>query len=87
MKQSIEEHQEIPKGEAAVMPVGGLRKWCRVCNLAVECRQKGREMTRGNSGSRRKSAAAYRKVSYRAKVAWRERNLFRKIRILEKCGW
>jgi hypothetical protein len=26
-------------------------------------------------------------VSYRAKVAWRERNLFRKIRILEKCGW
>jgi hypothetical protein len=30
-------------------------------------------------------AAACRKVSRRAKVAWRKRNLFKKIRILEKC--
>jgi hypothetical protein len=42
--------------------------------------------TRGNRGSRRKSTAACRKVSCRAKVAWRKRNLFRKIRVLEKCG-
>jgi hypothetical protein len=28
--QSIEENQEIPKGEAAVMPVGEPRKRCRV---------------------------------------------------------
>jgi hypothetical protein len=30
MMQSIQEHQEIPKGEATVMPVGGLRKQHRV---------------------------------------------------------
>jgi hypothetical protein len=38
--QYIEEHQEIPKGEAAVMPVGEPRKRRRVCNLAAERRQK-----------------------------------------------
>jgi hypothetical protein len=47
MMQSIEEHQENPKGEAAVMPVGGLRKRCRVCNLAMECHQKRKERTWG----------------------------------------
>jgi hypothetical protein len=31
-------------------------------------------------------ATACRKVSRPAKVAWRKRNLFRKIRILEMCG-
>jgi hypothetical protein len=46
-----------------------------------------RERTRGNSGSRRKWAAACWKVPRRAKVAWRKRNLIRKIRTLEKCGW
>jgi hypothetical protein len=86
MMQSIEEHQEIPKEDAAVMPVGELRKRHRFCNLASECRQKMRERTRGNSGSRRKLAAACRKVSRHAKVAWRKRNLIRKIRTLEKCG-
>jgi hypothetical protein len=69
--QSIEEHQEIPKGEAAVMPVGGPRKWRRVSKLAAERHQKRKERTRGNRGSRRKSAAACRKVSFHAKVAWR----------------
>jgi hypothetical protein len=38
MMQYIEEHQEIPKGEAAVMPVGEPRKQCRDQNLAVERR-------------------------------------------------
>jgi hypothetical protein len=38
--QSIEEHQDIPKGEAAVMPVGEPRKRRKVCNLAAELRQK-----------------------------------------------
>jgi hypothetical protein len=38
MMQSIEEHQEIPKEDAAVMPVGEPRKQHRVCNLAAECR-------------------------------------------------
>jgi hypothetical protein len=78
MMQSIEVHQEIPKGEAAVMPVGGLRKWHRVCNLAVERQQKIKKRTLGYSGSRRKSAAACRKMSFCAKVAWQKRNLIRK---------
>jgi uncharacterized protein (DUF885 family) len=33
--QSMEEHQDIPKEEAAVMPVGGLRKHRRDRNLAA----------------------------------------------------
>jgi hypothetical protein len=86
MTQSIEEHQEISKGEAASMPVGGSRKRRRVRNLAAKHRQKMKERTRGNSGSRRKSTAACMKVSRRARVAWRERSLIRKIRTLEMCG-
>jgi hypothetical protein len=38
--QSVEEHQEIPEEEAALMPVGGLRKWRRDWNLATGLRQK-----------------------------------------------
>jgi hypothetical protein len=59
---SIEEHQENPKEDAAVMPVGGPRKRLRVCNLTSERRQRMRERTRGNSGFRRKTAAVCRKV-------------------------
>jgi hypothetical protein len=53
-------------GEAAVLPVGEPSKRRRVCNLAKECYQKMREMTRGNRESRRKLAAACMKVSRRA---------------------
>jgi hypothetical protein len=67
MMQSIKENQEIPKGEAAVMPVGEPRKRRRVRNLAAEGRRKRKERTRGYRGSRKKSAAACRKVSCRAK--------------------
>jgi hypothetical protein len=45
--QSIEEHQVIPKGEAAVMPLGEPRKRRRVRNLASERRQKRNERDRG----------------------------------------
>jgi hypothetical protein len=75
--QSTEEHQEIPKGEAAVMPVGEPRKRRRIRNLAAERRQKRKERTRENRGYRRKSAVACRKVSRRAKVAWHKRNIAR----------
>jgi hypothetical protein len=81
--QSIEENQEIPKGEAAVMPVGEPRKRCRVWNLAADRRQKRKERTRGYRWSRRKSAAASRSVSRRAKVVCRKRKLVGKIRIQE----
>jgi hypothetical protein len=46
LMQSIEEHEDIPKEEAAVMPVGVPRKLHRVCNLATECHQKRKERTR-----------------------------------------
>jgi hypothetical protein len=84
MMQSIEEHQ-IPKEDAAVMSVGDPRKRRRVWNLAAERIQKRKERTRGYRGSRRKSAAAC-KVSRRAKVAWRRRNLFRRTGTQENCG-
>jgi hypothetical protein len=79
MMQSIEKHQEIPKEDSAVMLVGRPGKRRELCNLAAERLQEVREMIRGNSRSRRKSAAACRKVSRRAKAAWRKRNLIRKI--------
>jgi hypothetical protein len=85
MMQSIEEHQEILKKDAAVMPVGGLRKWRRVCNLAAKHCQKMKERTQGYCESRRKLAAACGKVSHCAKVAWQKRNI-RKMWTLEKCG-
>jgi hypothetical protein len=86
MMQSTEEQQEIPKEETTVMSVGEPRKRNRVCNLAAERRQKRKERTRGNRGSRRKSAAACRKVSRCAKVAWRKRKLFRNVQAQRNCG-
>jgi hypothetical protein len=59
----IEEHQEILKGKVA-----DPRKRRGVCSLAAERSQKRKERTRGNSGSRRKSAAACRRLSRRADV-------------------
>jgi hypothetical protein len=86
MMQSTEEHQEIPKGEAAVMPVGEPRKRRRVRSLAAECSQKRKERTRGKRGSRRQSAAACRKLSHCARVAWHRKSVVRKIGTQENCG-
>jgi hypothetical protein len=86
MMQSTEEHQEIPKGEAAEMPVRELRKRRRVRSLAAERHQKRKERTRGNCGSRRKSAAACRKVSRCARVAWHRKSVVRNIGTQENCG-
>jgi hypothetical protein len=86
MIQSIEEHQEIPKGEAAGKPVRVPRKRSRVRNMAAEGRQKRKERTRGNRGSRRKLSVACSKVSRREKVAWRKRYLIRKMGTLEMYG-
>jgi hypothetical protein len=69
MMHAIEEHQGIPKEDTTLMPVVESRKRHRVQNSATEHHQKRKERTRGISGSRRKSAAAGRKVSCRAKVA------------------
>jgi hypothetical protein len=68
--ESVMEQQEIPKEDTTVMLVGEPRKQRRVCNLAAERRQKRKERTQGNHESRRKLAAACRKMSHCAKVAW-----------------
>jgi hypothetical protein len=75
MMQSTEEHQEIPKGEAAVMPVGEPRKRHRVWNLATEHRQKQKERIRTSCKSKRRSTIACRKETRRATVAWRKRDV------------
>jgi hypothetical protein len=69
-----------------VLPVGEPRKLRRVCNLAMDHHQKMRERDWGNSGFSRKLAAACRKVSRYAKVAWRKRKLVRKIRTQGNYG-
>jgi hypothetical protein len=68
------------------MPVGEPRKRRRVCNLAAEHRQKRKERAQGYCEFRRKLAAACRKVFRHAEVAWRKRNLFRKVQTQRNCG-
>jgi hypothetical protein len=86
MMQSMEEHQEIPTEDVAVMPVKGLRKQRRVRYLAAESRRKRKDGTRRIHGSRRKLDVACRKVSRHAKVAWRKMNLIRQIWTEVNCG-
>jgi hypothetical protein len=80
------EQQEIPKEGAAVMPVGEPRQRRRVCNLTPERDQNRKERTPTYRGSKRKSAAACRKVSHHKKVAWPEGKLVRRIGNEENCG-
>jgi hypothetical protein len=72
------EHREVPKEEAAVMPVGGLRKRRRDRNLAAERGQKPK------ARSRRKLAAVRRGTTRRAKVAWRKGIIVRNKRTRSK---
>jgi hypothetical protein len=76
----------VNKGEAAVIPFGELRKWCRVRKLTAEHCQKRKERTWGKSGSKRKLAATCRMVSHCAKMEWRKRKLARRIGTQENCG-
>jgi phosphoribosylformylglycinamidine (FGAM) synthase-like enzyme len=84
--ESVMEHQEIPQGSRHSNAGRRTRKGRRVCNLAAERRHKKKERTRGNRGSRKKSAPSCRKLSRRAKVAWRKRNLFRNVQTQRNCG-
>jgi hypothetical protein len=79
-------HEEVPMEYAAVMPVGGLRKRRRGRKQAAGRREEPKELNRGMCGSRKKLAAACRKVSRRATVAWRKRNILRKILTHGYCG-
>jgi hypothetical protein len=84
--QSIKEHQEIPKEDAAVMPVGGPRKQRRGRKQAAGQHEEPRELNRGICESRKKLAPACRKVSRRATVTCDRVNVFRKILTDGNCG-
>jgi hypothetical protein len=87
MMQSVEEHQDIPTEDVAVMPVRELRKWRRVWKLAAERRQKPKKRTGGCCRSRKRVKVACRKkVSRHATVARRKRNVFGKIWTEVNCG-
>jgi hypothetical protein len=79
MMQSVEEHQEVPTEEVTVTPVKGLKKRRRVQKLATECHQELKERTQGYCGSRKKVTIAGRRTFRHVRLAWRKRNVFRKI--------
>jgi hypothetical protein len=77
MTQSVEEHQDIPTEDAAVAkPANEQRKWHRSQKSTAGRRREPKELTRGNCGSRRKLAAACRKVPHHATVSWLKGNSF-----------
>jgi hypothetical protein len=84
--QSVAEHREAPEEDAVVKPVRGRKKRHRGPKQAAGRRGEPKELTRGDCGSRKKLAAACRKVSRRATVAWRKRNVFRKFWAQANCG-
>jgi hypothetical protein len=78
--QSIAEHQEVPKEEAAAMPVRGLRKRCRDRNLTAGRRQKGKGRIQASCESQKRLTVSGRKMTCRARVAGRRENVIRKDR-------
>jgi hypothetical protein len=74
-----EEHQEIPKEDAAVMQVRGLRKGRRDRNLAARRHQKPKGRIQASCESRRRLTVAGKKIAHHATVAWRKRNNFKKL--------
>jgi hypothetical protein len=86
MMQSVEEHQDVLNEDVAVMPVGEPKKRRRGRKLtSVRCGGP-KKLNRGNCGSWKKLAAACRKVSCHATVAWRKRKVFRKSETRGYCG-
>jgi hypothetical protein len=84
--QSMEEHQEIPKEKAVVKPIKGRKKRHRDRKPAAGRRGEPDELTRGDCGSGKKLAAACKKITHRATVAWRKRNVLRKTVTQGNCG-
>jgi hypothetical protein len=78
MMQSTEEHQEVPREDAAIIPVRRRKRQHRGWKQAAGQRGEPKELTRGDCGSQKKLAAACRKASRRATVAWHTRTVFRK---------
>jgi hypothetical protein len=76
MMLSVEEHQDVPNKDVAVMPVGEPRKRRRGRKLIAERCGEPKELNRGNHGSWRKLADTCRKMPRHAAVVWRKRKLF-----------
>jgi hypothetical protein len=75
MMQSVAQHQVVPKEKAVVKPVKGRKKRLRGRKTAAGRCGEAKELTPSDCGSGKKLAAACRKVSSCAAVAWRKRNL------------
>jgi hypothetical protein len=86
MRQTVAEHQVALKEDAVVKPVKGRKKRHRGRRPAAGRRGEPKELTRSDCGYGKKLAAACRKVSSCATVAWRKRNLFRKNSTQGKYG-
>jgi hypothetical protein len=78
MMQSAEEHHEIPNECAVVKPVRIRKRRHRGRKETARRRLEPKELNRGDRGSRKKLAAACRKASHHATVAWIKRNVSRK---------
>jgi hypothetical protein len=69
MMQSLAEHQDVPKAEAAVMLIRGLMKRRRDRYLAVGCRQKPKGRIQASCESQKRLVAAGMRMTRCAAVA------------------
>jgi hypothetical protein len=76
--QSVAEHQEVPKEEAAVMPVGGPRKRRRDKYLAAGHCEKPKGRIQASCESQKQLTVAGRKMTHCVRVAWHRENVIRK---------
>jgi ElaB/YqjD/DUF883 family membrane-anchored ribosome-binding protein len=86
MMQTAGEHQLVPRVDAVIIPVRKRKRRLRGRKQAAGRHGEPKELTRGDHGSRKKLAAACRKASRCATVAWRKRNVFRKSWTHENWG-
>jgi hypothetical protein len=85
-KPEVAQQREVHVKDAVVKPVKEQKKPHRGKMQAAWRRGEPKELTRGDCGSRTKLASAYRKVSRRATVVWRKRNIFKEISTQRNCG-
>jgi hypothetical protein len=76
-KPEAAEQREVPVEDAVVKPVDGRKKRHRGKNQAAGRRGEPKKLIRGDCGSWMQLAAACSKVSCRATVAWRKRDIFK----------
>jgi hypothetical protein len=84
-KPEAAEEEEVPVEDAVVKPVNGRKKRHRGKKQAAERCEEPEQHTRGTCATRRKLAAACRKVSQRATGARRRREAFKKDRTQDGC--